>query len=55
VGFVVIAALHPLTDVINFCVIMNGLMALPNLLALLALSMTLRRLTHDYRNRMKEQ
>lgn len=48
VGFVLIGALRPMDDVINFCDAMNGLMAAPNLIALLALSPVVVRLTSDY-------
>lgn len=46
--FIVIGALHSLDDVINFCDAANGLMALPNLVALLFLSPVVVKLTREY-------
>ncbi len=51
VGFVLVGALRPMDDVINFCDAMNGLMAAPNLIALLVLSPVVVRLTADYMRR----
>lgn len=48
VVFVLIGALRPIDDVINFCDAMNGLMAVPNLIALVALSPVVAGLTRDY-------
>lgn len=48
VGFILIGALYPLDDIINFCDALNGLMALPNLVALIVLSPVVVRLTGDY-------
>ena len=48
VGFVLIGAIRPLDDVINFSDALNGLMALPNLIALIALSPLVVRLTTEY-------
>lgn len=48
VGFVLIGALYSLDDVINFCDALNGLMAIPNLIALVALSGVVANLTKDY-------
>lgn len=48
VVFIFFGALRPLDDVINFCDTANGLMAIPNLIALLALSPVVARLTRDY-------
>ncbi|MCA9402650.1 MAG: sodium:alanine symporter family protein [Candidatus Omnitrophica bacterium] len=48
VAFVLIGALRPLDDVINFCDAMNGLMAVPNLIALLVLSPVVAGLTKAY-------
>lgn len=46
--FIVIGSLHSLDDVINFCDAANGLMALPNLIALLVLSPVVARMTREY-------
>ena len=54
VGFILIGSVVTLDVVINFCDAMNGLMALPNLVALLALSPVVVGLTRDYLARMKE-
>lgn len=48
VVFVFLGSLRPLDDIINFCDALNGLMAIPNLIALLALSPIVVRLTRDY-------
>lgn len=48
VGFIVVGALRPLDDVINFCDALNGLMAIPNLIALIALSPVVAQLTKEY-------
>ncbi len=53
VVFVILGALRPLDDVINFCDALNGLMAIPNLIALIALSPIVIKLTKDYFQRMK--
>jgi len=53
VGFIMLGALRPLDDVINLCDALNGLMAVPNLIALIALSPILAKITKDYFNRMK--
>jgi len=50
-GFVVLGAVWPLDNVINFCDAMNGLMALPNLIALVILSPVVAELTRDYFSR----
>jgi len=52
VGFVFLGALRPLDDVINFCDALNGLMAVPNLIALVALAPVVARLTKDYFQRL---
>jgi AGCS family alanine or glycine:cation symporter len=52
VGFIWVGALRPLDDVINFCDAMNGLMALPNLIALIVLSPVVARLAKDYFSRL---
>ncbi|MBK9145021.1 MAG: alanine:cation symporter family protein [Candidatus Melainabacteria bacterium] len=46
--FIVIGSLHSLDDVINFCDAANGLMALPNLIALLVLFPVVARMTREY-------
>lgn len=51
IGFIFLGALHPLDDVINFCDALNGLMALPNLIALLVLSPVVAGLLKDYQAR----
>jgi AGCS family alanine or glycine:cation symporter len=51
-GFIVLGACLKIGVVINFCDIMNGLMAVPNLLALIVLSGSVGRLTKDYFVRM---
>ena len=51
VGFVVLGALRPLDDVINFCDGLNGLMAVPNLIALIVLTPVVVKLTKDYMGR----
>ncbi|MHC4758479.1 MAG: alanine/glycine:cation symporter family protein [Planctomycetota bacterium] len=52
-GFIVLGACLKIEVVINFCDIMNGLMAVPNLIALIVLSPQVGRLTSDYFSRMK--
>lgn len=51
VGVIVLGSVGSITTVINFCDAMNGLMALPNLIALLALSPIVAKLTKDYFSR----
>ena len=46
--FIVVGAVHSLDDVINFCDAANGMMALPNLVALLALSPLVAKMTSEY-------
>ena len=53
VCFVVLGALRPLDDVINVCDALNGLMAIPNLIALVVLSPIVANLTKDYFKRLK--
>lgn len=48
VGAVFLGAVAPLADVWNFCDIMNGLMAVPNLIALLLLSGVVAKETGEY-------
>lgn len=52
--FIVLGSAVTLDIIINFSDVMNGLMALPNLIALIALSPVVYRLTQDYFKRMKE-
>ena len=54
VGFVFIGSVIHLGVVIDFCDAMNGLMAIPNLIALIVLSPLLASLTRDYIERMKK-
>ena len=54
VGFVFIGSVIHLGVVIDFCDAMNGLMAIPNLIALIVLSPLLASLTRDYVERMKK-
>lgn len=49
--FIVIGAIKPLNEVINFCDAANALMALPNLIALFLLSGVVMRLTKSYTKR----
>ena len=53
IGFIVLGSVRSLDDVINFCDAMNGLMALPNLVSLIALSPLVAKLTSDYMQRRK--
>lgn len=53
VGFVVLGSVVHLGVVIDFCDAMNGLMAIPNLIALITLAPVLVTLTRDYLKRMK--
>jgi len=53
VGFVVLGALRPLDDVINFCDALNGLMAIPNLIALVILAPTVTKITKEYFQRLQ--
>lgn len=53
VGFVIIGALNPLEDVINLCDALNGLMAIPNLIALIVLAPLVADLTRKYMIRVK--
>jgi len=46
--FIFFGALRPLDDVINFCDALNGLMAIPNLTALIVLAPVVAQLTQDY-------
>ncbi len=52
---ILLGSVVTLDAVINFCDAMNGLMALPNLVALLVLSPVLVELTRDYIGRMKQR
>jgi len=53
VGFVVLGALRPLDDVINFCDALNGLMAIPNLIALVILTPIVTKITKEYFQKLK--
>jgi len=53
VGFVVLGALRPLDDVINFCDALNGLMAIPNLIALVILAPVVTKITKEYFQRLR--
>ncbi|MBW2713471.1 MAG: alanine:cation symporter family protein, partial [Deltaproteobacteria bacterium] len=55
VCMILLGSVVTLDTVINFCDAMNGLMALPNLVALLVLSPVLVQLTRDYMGRMKQR
>ncbi len=54
VGFAVVGAVVSIGTIIDFCDAMNGLMAVPNLIALIALSPKLAGLTKDYFRRMQK-
>ncbi len=47
-GFIILGAVRPLDEVINFCDIMNALMAIPNLIAIIVLSPVVADLTRNY-------
>jgi len=51
--FVVLGSLRPLDDVINFCDALNGLMAIPNLIALIVLAPLVTKITAEYFQRLK--
>jgi AGCS family alanine or glycine:cation symporter len=53
-GFIVLGAFIQINTVINISDAMNGLMAIPNLIALVALSPIVAKLAKDYFNRMKK-
>ncbi|MCK5244253.1 MAG: sodium:alanine symporter family protein [Desulfobacterales bacterium] len=55
VGFVVLGSVIHVNVVIDFCDAMNGLMAIPNLIALITLTPLLVSLMHDYMKRMKAE
>lgn len=55
VGFVILGSVIHLNVVIDFCDAMNGLMAIPNLIALITLTPLLVSLMHDYMKRMKAE
>jgi len=55
IGFVILGAMRPLDDVINFCDALNGLMAIPNLIALIVLAPIVGKSVNDYFNRLKTQ
>jgi AGCS family alanine or glycine:cation symporter len=53
--FIVVGAMVKIDVVIDFCDGMNGLMAIPNLIALIALTPVVIKLMRDYFHRMKEK
>jgi len=53
VGFVILGSLRSFDDIINFCDALNGLMAIPNLIALIVLAPVVAKLTKDYFQRRK--
>jgi AGCS family alanine or glycine:cation symporter len=53
IGFIVLGAVVSIGTIIDFCDAMNGLMAVPNLIALIALSPLVAKLTRDYFRRMR--
>jgi len=53
IGIIVVGALRSLDDVINFCDALNGLMAIPNLIALIALTPIVVNLLKDYFKRAR--
>jgi AGCS family alanine or glycine:cation symporter len=53
--FIVVGAVIKFGTIIDFCDAMNGLMAIPNLIALIALSPVVVKLTRDYFSRMGPQ
>jgi len=55
VMFVVLGALRPLDDVINFCDALNGLMAIPNLVAVIVLAPLVTKITKEYFQRLKSK
>lgn len=54
-AFIVWGSCQQLDDVLTFSDVMNGAMAIPNLIALLVLSPVVLKLTRDYFRRMKEE
>ncbi|PCI37352.1 MAG: sodium:alanine symporter family protein [Elusimicrobia bacterium] len=55
IGFIFLGAVIKLGWVIDFCDAMNGLMAIPNLIALLMLSPLIAKLLNDYMARMRAE
>lgn len=53
-GFVVMGAMWKIDTIIDFCDAVNGLMAVPNLVALIVLSPVVVKLLADYLRRMKD-
>jgi AGCS family alanine or glycine:cation symporter len=51
--FIVVGAIWKFDDIINFCDAMNGMMAIPNLVALIVLSPVIATLVRDYFARMR--
>jgi AGCS family alanine or glycine:cation symporter len=52
-GFIIIGAVWKIDEIINFCDAMNGLMAVPNLIALIVLSPVVVKLLREYRTKMR--
>jgi len=55
IAFVILGSLRPLDDVINFCDALNGLMAIPNLIALIVLAPVVTKLTAEYFQKLKSK
>jgi AGCS family alanine or glycine:cation symporter len=53
IGVIVLGAVVSIGTIIDFCDAMNGLMAIPNLIALIALAPLVAKLTRDYFKRMR--
>jgi alanine or glycine:cation symporter, AGCS family len=53
IGCIVLGAMVSIGTIIDFCDAMNGLMAVPNLIALIVLSPLVAKLTRDYFRRMR--
>ncbi len=52
-GFIIIGAVWKIDEIINFCDAMNGLMAVPNLIALIVLSPVVVKLLREYRVKLR--
>jgi len=55
VGFIAFGSIKTLDWIINFCDTFNGLMAIPNLIALIALSPLVVKLTKDYLSQVRRK
>lgn len=51
--FILLGAIRPMDDVINFCDALNGLMAIPNLIALIVLTPVVVELTKKYLKKLR--